>query len=231
MPYHTHLYRAIVALLINVLATSSLAEEIGETTKKRLDSLESRIQKLEAMILIDSTPQTSVPKSNYSISLEAWNTLRAGMRFAAVTAILGTPTSTEMDMRSGNRDGTWYYDSGDATLGNGKVFFLNGRVHSISKPGSLRRNDRLRKLVEGTDYRLVPGPQSATVINYSEYEIREIRSQWSLKDCESSDFDDDFSLKPNVLAGQYLLPGKQKSFQSIRGYQCVLSEVKGIRRR
>ena len=46
----------------------------------------------------------------------------------------------------------------------------------------------------------------------------------------TSDFDDDFSFKPNVLAGQYLLPGKQKSFQSIRGYQCVLSEVKGIRR-
>ena len=230
MPYYALLYRAIVALLISVPATSSLAEEIDEATKKRLDSLESRIQKLEAMILTASTPQTSVPKSNYSIPLEAWNTLRAGMRFAAVTAILGNPTSTEMDMRSGNRDGTWYYDSGDSALGNGKVFFLNGRVHSISKPGSLRRNDRLRKLVEGTDYRLVPGPQSATVINYSEYEIREIRLQWSLKDCESSDFDDDFSLKPNVLAGQYLLPGKQKSFQSIRGYQCVLSEVKGIRR-
>ena len=230
MPYHALLYRAIVALLISVPATSSLADEIDDATKKRLDSLESRIQKLEAMILTDSTPQTSVPKSNYSIPLEAWNTLRAGMRFAAVTAILGNPTSTEMDMRSGNRDGTWYYDSGDATLGNGKVFFLNGRVHSISKPGSLRRNDRLRKLVEGTDYRLVPGPQSATVINYSEYEIREIRLQWSLKDCESSDFDDDFYLKPNVLAGQNILPGKQKSFQSIRGYKCVLSEVKGIRR-
>ena len=163
MPYYALLYRAIVALLINVLATSSLAEEIDEATKKRLDSLESRIQKLEAMILTDSTPQTSVPKSNYSIPLEAWNTLRAGMRFAAVTAILGNPTSTEMDMRSGNRDGTWYYDSGDSALGNGKVFFLNGRVHSISKPGSLRRNDRLRKLVEGTDYRLVPGPQSSIV--------------------------------------------------------------------
>ena len=180
---------------------------------------------LKPLVILDD-----IAKSNYSIPLEAWNTLRAGMRFAAVTAILGNPTSTEMDMRSGNRDGTWYYDSGDSALGNGKVFFLNGRVHSISKPGSLRRNDRLRKLVEGTDYRLVPGPQSATVINYSEYEIREIRLQWSLKDCESSDFDDDFSLKPNVLAGQYLLPGKQKSFQSIRGYQCVLSEVKGIRR-
>ena len=125
MPYYALLYRAIVALLINVLATSSLAEEIDEATKKRLDSLESRIQKLEAMILTDSTPQTSVPKSNYSIPLEAWNTLRAGMRFAAVTAILGNPTSTEMDIRSGNRDGTWYFDSGDATLGNGKVFFLS----------------------------------------------------------------------------------------------------------
>ena len=71
MPYYALLCRAIVALLINVLATSSIAEEIDEATKKRLDSLESRIQKLEAMILADSTPQTSVPKSNYSIPLEA----------------------------------------------------------------------------------------------------------------------------------------------------------------
>ena len=209
---------------------SSIADEIDEATQKKLESLERRIKKLEAMIFPRSTSQTGDTPSNYSSPLEAWNTLRAGMRFAAVTAILGNPTSTEMDMRSGNRDGTWYYDSGDTALGNGKVFFLNGRVHSISKPGSLRRNDRLRKLVDGTDYRLVPGPQSATVINYSEYEIRDIRLQWSLKDCESSEFDDDFSLKPNVLAGQYLLPGKQKSFQSIRGYRCVLSEVKGIRR-
>ena len=62
MPYYALLSRAIVALLINVLATSSLAEEIDEATKKRLDSLESRIQKLEAMMPTDSTPQTSVPK-------------------------------------------------------------------------------------------------------------------------------------------------------------------------
>ena len=230
MSYYALFYKTIVTLLFNILAMSSIADEIDEATQKKLDSLEKRVQKLEAMIFPNSTSQTGDTRSNYSSPLEAWNTLRAGMRFAAVTAILGNPTSTEMDMRSSNRDGTWYYDSGDAALGNGKVFFLNGRVHSISKPGSLRRNDRLRKLVDGTDYRLVPGPQSATVINYSEYEIREIRLQWSLKDCESSEFDDDFSLKPNVLAGQYLLPGKQKSFQSIRGYQCVLSEVKGIRR-
>ena len=230
MSYIALFYKTIVALLVSILAMSSIADETDEATQKKLESLESRVQKLEAMIFPRSTSQTGDTPSNYSSPLEAWNTLRAGMRFAAVTAILGNPTSTEMDMRSGNRDGTWYYDSGDTALGNGKVFFLNGRVHSISKPGSLRRNDRLRKLVDGTDYRLVPGPQSATVINYSEYEIREIRLQWSLKDCESSEFDDDFSLKPNVLAGQYLLPGKQKSFQSIRGYQCVLSEVKGIRR-
>ena len=230
MSYIALFYKTIVALLVSILAMSSIADETDEATQKKLESLESRVQKLEAMIFPRSTSQTGDTPSNYSSPLEAWNTLRAGMRFAAVTAILGNPTSTEMDMRSGNRDGTWYYDSGDTALGNGKVFFLNGRVHSISKPGSLRRNDRLRKLVDGTDYRLVPGPQSATVINYSEYEIRDIRLQWSLKDCESSEFDDDFSLKPNVLAGQYLLPGKQKSFQSIRGYQCVLSEVKGIRR-
>ena len=44
--YIALLYKTIVALLISVLAMSSIADEIDEATQKKLESLERRIQKL-----------------------------------------------------------------------------------------------------------------------------------------------------------------------------------------
>ena len=98
MSHYTHFYKTIVVLLTSILAMSSIADEIDEATQKKLESLERRIQKLEAMIFPSSTSQTGDTRSNYSSPLEAWNTLRAGMRFAAVTAILGNPPSTEIGL-------------------------------------------------------------------------------------------------------------------------------------
>ena len=71
MPYYALLYRAIVALLINVLATSTLAEEIDEATKKRLSKLILDFSKI-SIVFLPTFPEAPIIAKfilNYFISI------------------------------------------------------------------------------------------------------------------------------------------------------------------